>query len=81
MSKKERNQLRILKSKAFKLRDNGQIPYSLYMAIIRLNYESDIKLISELSLLSEKYIRIGGFYIRHPEYSKECDEEIARLSI
>lgn len=76
MSKKEKKLLNHLKSKVFKLKENGQIPYSLYINILQLNYESDIDRVQYLSNLSEKYIRIGGFYIKHPEASYECDKEL-----
>jgi len=79
MTKKEKRFLSSVKEKCFKLRKNGQIPYSLYIAILNLNFESDINEVKRLWDLSEKYIRVGGYYIRHPEAQLDCDKELESM--
>lgn len=79
MTKQEKRFMLKVKDNAFKLRKNGQLPYSLYIAILNLNYESDINEVKKLSELSEKYIRVGGYYIRHPEAQYECDKELKSM--
>ena len=76
MSNHEKKSLIKIKNNAFKLKTNGQIPYSLYIQIVNLNYDSDKSDVIYLRDLCEKYIRVGGFYIRHPEFSLDCDKEI-----
>ena len=77
MNFKEKKYLMKVKSNAYKLKINGQIPYSLYIEIINLSYDSELEDVKKLVFLSEKYMRVGGFYVRHPEEAYDCDKEIA----
>lgn len=81
MTRKEKKMLDRVKVYAFKLRDNGQIPYELYCAIVRLNYESSTERVERLKDLTDKYTRVGGFYIRHPEGAMPCIKELKLLGL
>lgn len=76
MTYKEKKYLMKVKSNAYKLKTNGQIPYSLYIEIINLSYDSELESVKTLVNLTEKYMRVGGFYVRHPEHAYDCDKEI-----
>lgn len=76
MNKHDKKLLNRVKDNAFKLRKNGQLPYKLYIEVLNLNFDSKIEDVKFLMELCEKYTRVGGFYIRHPECSQECDKEL-----
>lgn len=78
MSGKEKKLLNKVKTNAFKLKGNGQIPYSLYHQVLLLNYESSIDDVNYLMDMCEKYTRVGGFYIRHADGAIDCDKELAQ---
>lgn len=79
MNKKEQRKLNLVKNKAYLLKENGQIPISLYRAILGLNYESNVESVSKLCELTEHFIRVKGYYFRFPENDKECGDVLARL--
>ena len=79
MTKNEKKLLNQIKTNTLKLKENGQIPYCLYERILRLNYDSDIQLVTKLKDLSDKYIRVGGYYHRHPEESDKCELELKNI--
>lgn len=81
MTRKEKRQLNVVKTNAIKLKENGQIPFCLYESILRLNFESSITSVEKLKSLSEKYMRIKGYYFRFPEYSYQCERELKLLHL
>lgn len=76
MSNREKKLLDKVKCNCYKLRKNGQLPYNLYLCVLNLNYESNKLDVITLRDLCDKYTRVGGFYIRHPEESYQCDLEL-----
>ena len=76
MSNRDKKLLGMIKSNAYKLRKNGQLPYSLYICILNLNFESNPLDVKELKDLADKYTRVGGYYIRHPDMAYDCDKEL-----
>ena len=76
MNKKEKKFLNKVKMSAFKLKAEGQIPICLYNAIIDLNYDSDIDRVKSLMEMSDKYMRIKGFYFKYPDYDVSCKNEL-----
>ena len=76
MNNREKRLLNTIKSNCYKLRKNGQLPYNLYVCVLALTYESDKFKIMDLKDLCDKYTRVGGYYIRHPDMSYDCDKEL-----
>lgn len=68
--------LSILKSKTYQLRAYGQIPYALTYLIYQLTEEDDVNYLELLMALSERYLRVKGYYKRYKQ-----EEEIAKQEI
>lgn len=65
-----------LKINAYKLKESGSLPLFLYLDICRLGIDTDIALVRDYMDLTEKYLRIKGFYFKYPEIQEVYKEEV-----
>lgn len=63
-----------VKYNAYKLKEGGQIPSSLFKAICNLDDKSDEEEVKFLMDLTYSSTRIKGFYFKFPEGALEVDK-------
>ena len=64
--------INLLKKNALKLYVNKQLPSRLAYMINNINVDTSEKFINSLMFLTDKYLRVVGYYKRYPK-----EEEIA----
>ena len=64
--------INLLKKNALKLYVNKQLPSKLAFMIQNINADTSVKFINSLMFLTEKYLRVVGYYKKYPK-----EEEIA----
>lgn len=77
--KKVNKLLNKVKYKALKLKDGGQLPSFLFKKICLLGFDSSLEEVRFYMDLSNKYLRVKGFYKLYPEYEKIYEDEINAL--
>lgn len=76
MYKKEIRLLNKLKITAFDLYKKGQLPHYLFIEICRFGIDTPKVVIDKFKYLTERYLRIEGYYKRFPEENKRAEDEI-----
>jgi len=79
MNQEERKVNKLLvkvKYKAYELKDGGQLPSFLFKKIALLGVDTPLELVKEYITLTDKYLRVKGFYKRFPEYESIYEEEV-----
>lgn len=82
MTQEERKVNKLLnkvKYNSLKLKDGGQLPSFLFKKICLLGIDSSFEEVRFYMDLSNKYLRVQGFYKRYPEYEKIYEDEVNAL--
>lgn len=70
--------LAILKYNALKLRKTWQLPYKLVYFITSLDKDSSLEWIHYLTMQSEHYLRVKGYYKKYPDIEAEVNKIIEK---
>jgi len=79
MKKLNNLQLSRLKSKALELNKSHQIPFVLAREIFELKVDYDSKYVALVMTLTEKFLRVKGYYKKYPQEEQEATKVIKEI--